>query len=53
VYEILHQVANANRRNNTIEGLVVNGSPTSDPTIIINHIVNFYESLFSEPLVGN
>jgi hypothetical protein len=48
--KFFHQVANANRRNNTIESLSVNGSPTSDPTIIINHIVNFYESLFSEPL---
>jgi hypothetical protein len=28
----------------------VNGLSTSDPTIISNHIVNFYESSFSEPL---
>jgi hypothetical protein len=23
--------------------------PTSDPTIVSNHIVNFYDSLFTEP----
>ena len=43
-------MANANQRNNSIESLFVNGSSTSDPAIISNHIVNFYESLFSEPL---
>ena len=43
-------MANANRRNNSIESLTVNGSSTSDSAIISNHIINFYESLFSEPL---
>jgi hypothetical protein len=43
-------VVNANRRNNSIESLVVNGTPTSDPTIVSNHIDNFYDSLFTEPL---
>jgi hypothetical protein len=43
-------VANANRINNSIESLIVNGSSTSDPTIISDHIVNFYDSLFTEPL---
>ena len=28
----------------------MNGSSTSDLAIISNHIINFYESLFSEPL---
>jgi hypothetical protein len=28
----------------------VNGSPTSDPVIISDHIVSFYDSLFTEPL---
>jgi hypothetical protein len=28
----------------------VNGSSTLDPNVISSHIVNFYESLFSEPL---
>jgi hypothetical protein len=43
-------VANANRRNNSIESLIVDGTPTSDSTNIRDHIVTFYESLFSEPL---
>ena len=42
-------MANANRRKNTIESLTVNGSPTSDPDLISSHIVNFYDTLFSEP----
>ena len=47
--KFFHQVANANRRNSSIESLDVNGSATSDPTIISDHIVNFYDSLFTEP----
>ena len=43
-------MANANRRNNTIESLIVNDSSTLDPTIISDHIVSFYDSLFTEPL---
>ena len=43
-------MANANQRNNSIESLIVNGSPTSDPIIISDHIVGFYESLFAEPM---
>jgi hypothetical protein len=34
----------------TIKSLIVNGSPTSDPACIGEHVVNYYESLFSEPL---
>jgi hypothetical protein len=48
--KFFHQVANANRRFNSIDSLSVNGSPTSDPDIISSHIVNFYEYLFSEPI---
>jgi hypothetical protein len=43
-------VANANRKNNSIESLIVDGTPTSDPASISDHIVTFYESLFTEPL---
>jgi hypothetical protein len=46
--KFFHQVANAHRRNNSIESLVVNGSPSSDPALISDYIVNFYESLFTE-----
>jgi hypothetical protein len=48
--KFFHQVASANRRANSIDSLLVNGSPTSDPDIISSHIVNYYESLFSEPM---
>jgi hypothetical protein len=48
--KFFHQVASANRRNNSIKSLIVAGSSTSDPTCIGEHIVNYYESLFSEPL---
>jgi hypothetical protein len=48
--KFFHQVANSNRRNNSIDSLVVNGTATSDPGIISDHIVNFYDSLFTEPL---
>ena len=48
--KFFHQVANANHRNNSIKSLIVNGSFTSDPTIISDYIVNFYDSLFTEPL---
>jgi hypothetical protein len=48
--KFFHQVASANRRNNTIESLIVNGLPTSDPACIGEHVVNYCESLFTEPL---
>jgi hypothetical protein len=48
--KFFHQVANANRRNNSIDSLVVNGSATSDMAIIGDHIVNYYDTLFTEPL---
>jgi hypothetical protein len=48
--KFFHQVANANRRNNSIESMVVNGMSTSDPATISDHIVNFYDTLFTEPL---
>jgi hypothetical protein len=48
--KFFHQVASANRRNNSIETLMVNGSATSDPASISEYVVNFYEALFLEPL---
>jgi hypothetical protein len=48
--KFFHQVASANRRNNSIEFLIVNGSSTSDPSSIGEHVVTYYESLFLEPL---
>jgi hypothetical protein len=37
-------------RNNSIESLLVNGYSTSDPASIGEHVVSYYDSLFSEPL---
>ena len=48
--KFFYQMANSNCRNNSIESLIVNGSSTSDPTIISDHIVGFYKSLFAEPM---
>jgi hypothetical protein len=48
--KFFHIVANTNRRNNTIESLIVNGSSSSDPACISDHIVSFYDSLFTEAL---
>jgi hypothetical protein len=48
--KFFYQVASANRRNNSIESLIVDGSPTSDLACIGEHVVNYYKSLFSEPL---
>jgi hypothetical protein len=42
--KFFNQVASANRRNNSIESLMVNGSPTSDPASIGEHVVNYYKS---------
>jgi hypothetical protein len=46
--KFFHRVANANRRNNFIEPLLVNGSISSDQTEIRDHIVNFYDKLIIE-----
>jgi hypothetical protein len=43
-----HQVANSNRRNNSIESLLANGSVTFDHSEIREHIVHFYDRLFSK-----
>lgn len=44
-----HQVANSNRRFNSIESLSINGSVSSDQPVIRDHVVQYYETLFSEP----
>jgi hypothetical protein len=51
--KFFHQVANANRRNNSIESLIVNGTPTSDFAVISDHIVNFYIHCSWSPLGGD
>jgi len=40
--KFFHQVANSNRRNNSIESILVNGTITSNQSVIRDHIVHFY-----------
>jgi hypothetical protein len=46
--KFFHRIAYSNKRSNSIESLLVNGFVTSDQPAIRDHIVHFYESLFSE-----
>jgi hypothetical protein len=48
--KFFHQIANSNRRSNSIESLSINGSISSDQQVIREHVAQFYESLFTEPL---
>ena len=41
-------MANSNRGNNTIESIKVNGSLSSNPIEIKEHMVQFYTNLFTE-----
>jgi hypothetical protein len=43
-----HQKANSNRRDNYIEKLVVNGTISSYQSKIRDHIVQFYNRLFTK-----
>jgi hypothetical protein len=46
--KFFHRVANSNRRNNSIESLLINGSLTSNVPTMKTHIVQFYSHLYSE-----
>jgi len=46
--KFFHRLANSNWRFNSIEFLSVNGSVTFDPPVIGDHVVQFYDSLFSK-----
>jgi hypothetical protein len=46
--KIFHLVGNSNRRNNTMDSLVVNGSLSSNFAEIREHIVQFYNQLYLE-----
>jgi hypothetical protein len=46
--KFFHQAANSNRRNNSIESLLVNSSVSSYQTKIREHIVQFYDRLFTQ-----
>jgi hypothetical protein len=43
-----HRVANSNRRNNSIEQLEVNDIVSSNQSEIRDHIVQFYDNMFTE-----
>jgi hypothetical protein len=45
-----HLMANSNKRYNTIESLLINGSLSSNPTAIRDHAMNFYKSMFAESM---
>lgn len=42
-----HWVASSNRRNNSVEAVTINGSVFADRPPIKDHIVQYYDSLFS------
>ena len=46
--KFFHRMANSNRKNNSIESLMVNGSLSSDQGIIINYTSHFFMNLYSE-----
>jgi hypothetical protein len=46
--KIFHWVANSNRRKNTVDSIVVNGSISFDSSEIREHIVQFYTCLYSK-----
>jgi hypothetical protein len=47
MHKVFLLVANSNRRNNSIESSLVNGLVSFDQTVIRDHIVQFYDRLFS------
>ena len=44
----IYTVANSHRRNNQVDYLVINGSMSSNYSKIKEHIVQFYNQLYSE-----
>jgi hypothetical protein len=51
--KLFHRVAYLNMRNNFIEEVVVNGTVSSDWSEIKEQILQFYNSLFRNVLVGS
>jgi hypothetical protein len=46
--KFFHRVANSNRRVNSIESLMVDGSLSSNPIEIKEHMIHFYSKLFTK-----
>ena len=49
--KFFRRMANSNRKNNGIEGLMVNDTLSSDQGIIADHITHFFMNLYSEQQV--
>jgi hypothetical protein len=50
--KFFHRVANLHRRYNHVGVLRINGALSSDPVKIKDHIVNYYNSLYTEFMVA-
>jgi hypothetical protein len=48
--KFFHLMANSNKRFNTIDFLLIDGSLSSNPIAIREHAANFYESMFAESM---
>jgi hypothetical protein len=48
--KFFHLMANSNKRFNTIDSLLINGSLSSNPDAIREHTTNFYKSMFAESM---
>jgi hypothetical protein len=48
MHKFFHQVANLNRRNSSIEALVVVGTVSFDQSITREHVVQYCDRLFTE-----
>jgi hypothetical protein len=46
--KFFHRMANSHRRYNHVGVLRINGALSSDPVVIKDHIVNYYDSLYTE-----
>ena len=46
--KVFHRMANSNRRKNSIDSLLVDGSLSTDQVEINVHIVQFYSNLYTE-----
>jgi hypothetical protein len=46
--QFFHQVANLNKRNNSAESLMVNGTASTDHFEISENIVQFYNNLYAK-----
>jgi hypothetical protein len=46
--KFFHSIANSNRRYNSMDSLLIGDSISSDPAEIGEHVVQFYQDLFSE-----